>query len=74
MKNLLRGTRRFVTDETAVSSVHYGLLLALIGVAIILTALGLGQAITDRIDSTANIVQTGTVPGSGAGSGSGSTG
>jgi len=50
MKNLVLGIKYFVRDEGGASAVEYGLLVALIAVAIIITVLAVGQQLEEVFD------------------------
>lgn len=50
MKNLALGIKYFVRDEGGASAVEYGLLVALIAVAIIITVLAVGQQLEEVFD------------------------
>ncbi len=78
---LTRKICAFLADDTAISSVEYGLLLALIGGALILGAESLSSAVADQFYDTASCLDgsadanggqgDGTGGGGGSGSGSG---
>jgi len=48
--------KNFFKDESGASAVEYGLLVALIAVAIIVGAGNLGTAVNDKLDSAATTV------------------
>lgn len=50
MKNLVLGIKYFIRDEGGASAVEYGLLVALIAVAIIITVLAVGQQLEEVFD------------------------
>ncbi len=54
MKNLSLAIQRFVKEEDGVTAIEYGLLAALVGVAIITAAALLGTNISSLFTSIAN--------------------
>ncbi|WP_018688841.1 Flp family type IVb pilin [Ahrensia kielensis] len=62
---------RFIKDESGATAIEYGLIAALIAVAIIAGATSLGSQLNAKFDSIATTVETGTAPAA-AGSGDGS--
>lgn len=65
MKNLLN---RFVKDESGVTAIEYGLIAALVGVAIIVGAQTLGSTLNDTFSFVATTMQ-GAAPGGDTGGG-----
>lgn len=57
---MLNAIKRFTTDETGASAVEYGLLVALIAVAIIVGAGLLGDALDDMFTDVADEVDSAT--------------
>ena len=53
MKNVLKN---LWTDESGASAAEYALILAIVGSAIALAAIGLGNAIATKVTSAANCV------------------
>ena len=53
MKKLTLGIKRFARDESGASAVEYGLLVALITVAVIITVFAVGQ----KLEETFNRIQ-----------------
>lgn len=47
MKKLALGIKRFARDESGASAVEYGLLVALIAVAVIITVFAVGQQLEE---------------------------
>lgn len=45
MEKFMQGVNRFIRDEEGVTAIEYGLLAALIAVAIIATVQGVGEAL-----------------------------
>lgn len=58
MKTLLLGIRRFVREEEGVTAIEYGLLAALIAVAIIVGAYTLGTNLNDLFADIAACIST----------------
>ncbi|MBI5608399.1 MAG: Flp family type IVb pilin [Deltaproteobacteria bacterium] len=54
MKTITTTIRRFVHDEQGVTAIEYGLLAALVGVAIITAAAVMGTKISDLFTAIAN--------------------
>lgn len=52
--------KRFVKDESGATAIEYGLIAALISVALITGATALGKAINGKFSTIANRVNTGT--------------
>lgn len=55
--NLIQSIQKFVRDEDGISTVEYGLVLALVGVVVATALTGLGTTISDRIDALATTVE-----------------
>ena len=51
---------KMLNDEAGASAAEYALILAIIGSAIALAAIGLGDAINNRLTQTANCIQSKT--------------
>ena len=51
---------KMMKDEAGASAAEYALILAIIGSAIALAAIGLGDAINNRMKQTANCIQSKT--------------
>jgi pilus assembly protein Flp/PilA len=59
MSNLIA---RFVKDESGATAIEYGLIAALIALAIMVGASQLGTALNTKFATIANAVNTGTAP------------
>ncbi|TIR27544.1 MAG: Flp family type IVb pilin [Mesorhizobium sp.] len=59
MSNLIA---RFVKDESGATAIEYGLIAALIALAIMIGASSLGGALNAQFDKIAKAVNTGTAP------------
>ncbi|MEW6632741.1 Flp family type IVb pilin [Mesorhizobium sp.] len=57
MSNLIA---RFVKDESGATAIEYGLIAALIALAIMVGATSLGTALNSKFQAIANAVNTGT--------------
>lgn len=62
MNALMHNARRFLHDEDGVTAIEYGLLAALVGVAIITAAALLGTKISSLFTAIANKLGGVTVP------------
>jgi pilus assembly protein Flp/PilA len=62
MNALMHSARRFLHDEDGVTAIEYGLLAALVGVAIITAAALLGTKISGLFTALANKLGGVTVP------------
>jgi pilus assembly protein Flp/PilA len=51
---------KLLKDKSGASAAEYALILAIIGSAIAIAALGLGSAIADRMDNAATCIKTAT--------------
>ncbi len=58
MPSLKKRLRGLWADESGISAVEYVLLLALVGSAIILGAIELGDAVADNLTTTASCIDT----------------
>ena len=54
---LLHSLNRLLKDENAISSVEYALILGVIGAAIAVAALGLGDSVVDRTNEASAVVE-----------------
>ncbi|TIU89602.1 MAG: Flp family type IVb pilin [Mesorhizobium sp.] len=59
MSNLIA---RFVKDESGATAIEYGLIAALIALAIMIGATSLGGALNAKFNAIAGAVNTGTAP------------
>lgn len=59
MSNLIA---RFVKDESGATAIEYGLIAALIALAIMVGATSLGNALNTKFSAIATAVNTGTAP------------
>ena len=59
MSNLIA---RFVKDESGATAIEYGLIAALIALAIMVGASSLGNALNAKFSAIATAVNTGTAP------------
>lgn len=54
--------KKFVRDESGISSVEYALLLAFVGSAVAASALALGNAVGGEMDEAADKIGTSVTP------------
>jgi pilus assembly protein Flp/PilA len=60
MKDLFTKVKTFILDEEGASAVEYGLLVALIAVAIITAVMSLGTKLSDTFTNVANTIGGGS--------------
>lgn len=54
---LLHSLNRLLKDENAISSVEYALILGVIGIAIAVAALGLGESVANKTNEASEVVR-----------------
>lgn len=64
MRNLIRGIQRFFLEEEGASAVEYGILVALIAVAVVATVYLVGQELNNVFAKVKNCLQSATAGGS----------
>jgi pilus assembly protein Flp/PilA len=62
---------KMLKDISGASAAEYALILAIVGAAIAIAAVTLGQSIAGAMDNTADLINNPPTAGSGGGSGSG---
>lgn len=58
MSKFIAAVKTFVTDENGVTAIEYGLIAALVGVAIVVGAGTLGTSLSDAFDAIGTKVTT----------------
>lgn len=58
MSKFIAAVKTFITDENGVTAIEYGLIAALVGVAIVVGAGTLGTSLSDAFDAIGNKVTT----------------
>jgi len=71
MKTIFTAIQAFVADEDGVTAIEYGLIAALVGVAMAGAAQLLGTQISDTFENVKDTLQNALGSGSGAGAGTG---
>lgn len=64
MKNLIPGIKRFFLEEEGASAVEYGILVALIAVAIVVTVWAVGKELNNVFEKVRSCLQSASAGGS----------